>query len=54
MELMLTPDGGVSTRIARQVGWTADFAHTSACPPTFDMSNPSKARPRCAAARYDS
>lgn len=26
MELMLTPDGGVSTRIARQVGWTPDVA----------------------------
>lgn len=30
VEVMLTPDGGVSTRIARQVGWTPDFAQMRA------------------------
>ena len=30
VELMVTPDGGVSTRIARQTGWTPDFAQMRA------------------------
>jgi adenosine deaminase len=30
LELMVTPDGGVSSRLGRQAGWTADFAQMRA------------------------
>jgi len=30
LELMVTPDGGVSTRLGRQAGWTPDFAQMRA------------------------
>lgn len=30
MELMVTPDGGVSSRVGRQAGWTPDFAQMRA------------------------
>lgn len=48
MELMVTPDGGVSSRVGRQVGWTPDFAQMRtrllAAPGWADVVTQSKQR----------